>query len=180
MAMTPDLRKLALTAHVTASVGWLGAVAAYLALVLTALSGQDAQTVQAAWIAMEVIARFVIVPLSLAALLSGLVQSQVTAWGLLRHYWVLAKLLLTLVATTVLLLHLPAVSHFAGVAAGTTAPNLGGLRGELLHAGGGLLVLLATTALSVYKPAGLTPYGWRKQQEQRTTSRPGSVAPRGK
>jgi hypothetical protein len=29
MTMTPGLRKFALTAHVTSSVGWLGAVAAF-------------------------------------------------------------------------------------------------------------------------------------------------------
>jgi len=28
------------------------------------------------------------------------------------------------------------------------------------------LVLLVTTTLSIYKPAGVTPYGWRKQRER--------------
>src|SRR5205823_3537878 len=42
----------------------------------------------------------------------------------------------------------------------------GGLGGDLFHPGVGLLVLLAITVLNVYKPAGLTPYGWRKQREQ--------------
>ena len=95
-----------------------------------------------------------------------------TPWGLFRHYWVLVKLLLTVFATIILLLHMPTVSYFAGVAAETDSANLGGLRGELLHAGGGLLVLLVTTTLSVYKPRGMTPYGWRKQHEQRTVSQP--------
>jgi hypothetical protein len=39
MAMTPRLRKFALTAHVTSSVGWLGAVAAFLALAVAGLTG---------------------------------------------------------------------------------------------------------------------------------------------
>jgi hypothetical protein len=34
------------------------------------------------------------------------------------------------------------------------------------HAAGGLLVLLAATTLSVYKPWGMTPYGRRKQYER--------------
>ena len=165
MTMAPGLRTLALTAHVTASVGWLGAVVAYLALVVAALTSREAQTVRAAWVAMELIGWFVLVPLSFAALLTGLIQSLGTTWGLVRHYWVLFKLLLTVVATAVLLLHMPTVSYFAGLAAATDGAGLGGLRGELLHAGGGLLVLLVTTTLSVYKPRGLTPYGWRKQRE---------------
>jgi hypothetical protein len=166
MTMSPGVRKLALTAHVTSSVGWLGAVVAYLALVVAALTRQDAQTVRAAWVALELTGWFAIVPLSLASLLTGLVQSLGTPWGLFRHYWVLFKLLLTVLATIILLLHMPTVSLLAGVAAQTDSATLGGLRGELLHAGGGLLVLLVVTTLGVYKPRGLTPYGWRKQHEQ--------------
>jgi hypothetical protein len=126
--------------------------------------------VRAAYLAMALIILFVIVPLSLAALLAGLVQALGTAWGLFRHYWILAKFLLTIGATIVLLLHMPSVSHFAGVAAETDGADRGGLRGELLRAGGGLLVLLVATILSVYKPRGLTPYGWRKQHQQRPVS----------
>ena len=47
-----------------------------------------------------------------------------------------------------------------------------GLRSYLLHSGGGLLALLVTTVLAVYKPQGLTPYGWRKQSEPSKLSRP--------
>ncbi len=71
--MAPGLRKLALTAHVTVSVGWLGAVVAYLALVIAALSSRDTSNVRAVWTALEVTIRFAIVPLAVAALLSGLV-----------------------------------------------------------------------------------------------------------
>jgi hypothetical protein len=31
-------------------------------------------------------------------------------------------------------------------------------------------VLLVITALNVYKPPGMTRYGWRKQHEERTVS----------
>jgi hypothetical protein len=166
MTMTPGLRKFVLTAHVASSVGWLGAVVAYLALAVAALTNQDAQTVRAAWIAMGLTGRFVIVPLSLASLLIGLIQSLSTPWGLFRHYWVLAKFLLTVFATVILLLHMPTVSYFASVAVETDNANLDGLWGELLHAGGGLLVLLVNTTLSVYKPGGMTRYGRRKQHAE--------------
>ena len=166
MTMTPGLRRFVLTAHVASSVGWLGAVVAYLALAVAALTNQDAQTVRAAWIAMGLTGRFVIVPLSLASLLIGLIQSLSTPWGLFRHYWVLVKFLLTVFATVILLLHMPTVSYFASVAVETDNANLDGLWGELLHAGGGLLVLLVNTTLSVYKPGGMTRYGRRKQHAE--------------
>jgi hypothetical protein len=124
---------------------------------------------------MELIGWCVIIPCSLAALLTGLVQSLATEWGLFRHYWVLAKFLLTIGATGVLLMHMPAVSRMSGVAAETTlfSADLGAPRIQLaVHAGGGLLVLLATTILSVFKPWGMTPYGRRQQDERRQASQP--------
>lgn len=165
--MPPRLRKLALTAHVTTSVGWLGAVAGFLALAIAGLASRDDQTVRAAYVAMDVTAGFVIAPLALAALLTGLVQALGTDWGLFRHYWVVVKLVVTVVATLVLLLQLEPISHLATVAAETTL-GAGDLREARLslvaHAGGGLLVLLVPTTLSLYKPRGLTRYGHRKQQ----------------
>lgn len=162
MIMSPGLRKFALTAHVTSSVGWVGAVIAFLALVVAALTSEDAQTVRAVWIALELAGWYAIVPLALASLLTGLVVSLGTKWGLFRHYWVLFKLLLTLLATIILLLHMPSLSFLADLAAKADTVNPDGLRGELIHSGGGLLVLLVTTVLSVYKPPGMTPYGQRK------------------
>ena len=53
MTMTPRLYKFALTAHVTSSIGWFGAVAAFLALSIAGMIGQDTQLVRAAYLAME-------------------------------------------------------------------------------------------------------------------------------
>src|SRR3990170_4099331 len=117
MSMTLRLRKLALTAHVTSSVGWLGSVGGFLALAVAGLTSQDSQLVRATYLAMELTGWFVIVPLSLASLLTGLVQSLGTEWGLFRHYWILVKLLITILATIVLLVHMQPISHMAGVAA---------------------------------------------------------------
>jgi hypothetical protein len=175
MTMTPRLRKLALTAHVMSAVGSLGSVAVFLALAVAGLTSQDAQMVRAAYLAMEFTAWYVIVPLAFASLLTGLVQSLGTQWGLFRHYWVLAKLLLTVLTIIVLLLQMEGISYMAGVAAETTlsGADLLGLRRSLrFHAAGGLLVLLVTTTMSVYKPRGMTRYGWRKQHEQRALSQP--------
>jgi len=174
MIMPPRLRKFMLTAHITFSLGWIGAVVAYLALVVAAMISQDAQILRALWIAMELTGSFAIVPLALASLLTGLVMSLGTKWGLFRYYWVLISLVLTIFATGVLLEHMQTVSSFAGVATATERVDVGvlrgGLPGELLHAGVGLLVLLVIEVLNVYKPRGMTRYGWRKQHEQRTVS----------
>jgi hypothetical protein len=172
MIMAPGRRKFALAAHITASVSFIGAAHAYLGLGISAVTSEDAQTVRAAWIAMEVIGWYVIVPLAFAALLSGLVQALGTPWGLFRHYWVLITFLLTISATIILLLHMPSVSALADVAREADSATLDRLGGDLFHAGGGLLVLLVITALNVYKPRGLTPYRWRKQHERRAVSQP--------
>lgn len=164
--MTPSLRKFALIAHITSSVGWVGTVVAYLALVVATQTSQDPQTVRAAWIAMEWTGWFAIVPLALSSLLTGLIMSLGTRWGLFRHYWVLFKLLLTIIAIIVLMLNMQTVSFLAGVAAEADSTDLGGLPSQFFHPGAGLLVLLLIMFLSVYKPRGITAYGWRKLQEQ--------------
>lgn len=166
MTMTPRLRKFVLTIHLTSSVGWTGAVVTYMALGVSAARSRDAQTVVAAWIAMESTGWFVIVPMALAALLTGLVISLGTSWGLFRHYWVLITLVLTILSTVVLLLHMPTVSVLADAAREADGADLSGLGGDLVHPGLGLVVLLVITVLNVYKPRGLTPYGWRKQRER--------------
>ncbi len=164
------LRKFALTVHVTSSVGWLGAVAGFLALAVIGLIGQDDQVVRAVYLVMDLIAWYVIGPLCLASVLTGLVSSLSTTWGLFRHYWVVLKILITIPSSLMLVVHMPPINYIAGVAAKAplSIADLRGLKIQLMvEAGAALLVLLVATALSVYKPKGITRYGWRKQQEQR-------------
>ena len=168
MIMSPGLRKFALAVHLTVSIGWMGAVAAYLALDVTTVTSQDAQTLRAAYIAMESIARSIIVPLALAALVTGLVMSLGTKWGLFRHYWVAISLVLTVVATIVLLSETQTISSLADVASdpATSSHELRALPSTLPHSVGGTVVLLVILVLNIYKPPGLTRYGWRKQQQR--------------
>ena len=130
---------------------------------------------RSAYLAMDLTAWFVIVPLGLASPLTGLVSSLGTRWGLIRHYWIVVKLLLTIPATIVLLVHMKPISYLAGIATETTltsADLVDKLRIQMVAvAGAALLVLLVTTALSVYKPRGRTRYGRRKLHEQRAPSR---------
>lgn len=173
MTLTPRLRKFVLTTHITASVGWLGAVAGFLALAITGLASRDAQTVRAAYLAMELVGWFVIVPFSLVALLTGLVHSLGTEWGLFRHYWVMTKFLLTIISVLILFMYTQTLSTLGDLAADMTL-SIDDLRNPspVLHATGGLLVLIVAATLSVYKPWGLTRYGRRKQQEEQEMSPP--------
>jgi hypothetical protein len=156
--MSPRTRKLMLTAHITSSVGWCGALMVFLAHALVALTSPQEQVVRAMSIAMGLTAWLVIMPLSLATLATGIAQALGTAWGLVRHYWVLFKLILTAVATIVLLLKLGPISSLADAAAAATFSSSDhvGIRTSLaLHAAAGLVVLLAAAVLGIYKPAGL-------------------------
>jgi hypothetical protein len=171
VTMTDGVRKFALTAHVISSVGWLGAVSGFLALAVAGLTSQDADMVRAAYLAMDLTGWFVIVPLSVASLITGIIQALGTTWGLFRHYWVLIKLVITILATILLLLHMRPTTYLAGVATETTlsSTDLRAVRIQLVgDAAAALVALLVATTLSVYKPRGLTPYG-RRHHARRTT-----------
>ena len=167
--MPPAVHKLVLAAHLTVSIGWIGAVAGYMVLDVTTATSRDAQTLRAAYLAMDSIARSVIVPLALAGLVTGIVISLGTRWGLFRHYWVLVSLVLTVLATVVLLLETDTIRSLAAMAAdpATSPEELRRLGSTLAHSVGGTVVLLVILVLNVYKPRGLTRYGWRRQQERR-------------
>jgi len=167
--MTRNVRKLALVAHVVTSVGWIGAIAAFLVLALGGLNSQDAALVRASYAAMEVIAWWILLPLAVASLVTGLIMSFGTKWGLLRHYWVVTKLVLTLIAVGVLLVKMKPISELGGLARqGPLGVDHVGQEGLslVLHAVGGILILLANTSLAFYKPAGMTRYGRRKETKQ--------------
>jgi hypothetical protein len=160
-----NLSKLVLTAHIVTSIGWLGAVLGYLALDVVATVGIDVAAVRAAFFGMDVTIRYVIVPLAITSVFIGVANALTTPWGLLRHYWVLVKLLLTLFAMTVLLLEVQKVSDMAQLASANADPR--DIPGSLPHSAGGLVVLLVIAFLSVYKPKGFTRYGWRQVTRSR-------------
>ena len=167
MTLSLDARRLALTLHVTASVGWLGAVVVFLAIAAVGLTSEDAATVRGVYLVMRPAAWFALVPLASFSLLTGIVQSLVTPWGLIRHYWVLFKLLITVFSTFVLLVYMQTFTAMAEIAA---APSVELVRvrnpSPALHASLALVLLFVATMLGVYKPRGMTPYGRRKEGER--------------
>jgi hypothetical protein len=168
MTMTPAVRRLALTAHVVSSVGWLGAVTVFLALAVSGMASDEPQMVRADYLVMNSITWFVIVPLCVASVLTGFASSLGTTLGLFRHYWILIKLLITVPATVALFVHIQPIGLISRIAAERAVTGAdSGLQIQMLAAAGAALVaLLVATVISIYKPRGLTQYGWRKQQER--------------
>lgn len=155
-------RKFVLTSHVLSSVGWAGAVAVFVVLDIAALLSADHELGRVLWLALKATTWSFIIPLAFASLTTGIVSSLGTAWGLFRHYWVIFKLVLTFVATVVLLLYTQTIDAVASMAsdpamAGSDFPS------ALLHTGGGLLVLVLIAILGIFKPRGMTRYGQRRR-----------------
>jgi hypothetical protein len=167
MIMGPGFRKFALTAHVITSVGWLGAALAFLAIASVGVTSPDARTVRGAYLVMESAAWRVLVPFAFASLLTGIVMSLGTTWGLFRHYWVVLKLLITVFSTIILLIYMKTFRQMAAVAADPGADiELVRNASPVLHATLASVLLIVATVLAVYKPQGLTAYGRRRQHEQ--------------
>lgn len=165
MRASQRVRKALLALHVASSVGWMGAVLMYLALGVAGVVSDDTALVTAVYLAMSWAAWLVLVPLALASLVTGGVQSLVSPWGLMRHYWVTVKLVLTLVATGVLVAYTQTLSTFADVASRVplVAGDLEVLRSPsvIVHTTGALMLLIGALVLAVYKPRGLTRHGQR-------------------
>lgn len=172
--MSPRLGKLVLTSHIIFSVGWFGAVTVFLILAITGLTSQNTQLARSAYLIMELSGWFVIVPFCFASLITGIIQALATKYGLFKHYWIVVKLILTIVATVLLLLHMSPISYMAGLAEKTTFSNSQevALRIQLIaDAGAAILLLLATTTISVYKPWGKIQYTQKHQEKDIATKK---------
>ena len=182
MTLSPGIRKAVLAIHLTTSVGWLGAVVAYVPLDVTVAVSDDPVAVRSAWAAMWLIAAAVIAPLALAALMTGILIAAGTRWGLFRYWWVVVSLVLTIVAVLVLVQEVSVIGRAAATAmtSTTSSAQILALQPTLPHSIGGLLVLLVIQWLNVFKPQGLTPYGSRRQQEEqeRLRARAAGTLPR--
>ncbi len=156
-------RKIWLIAHVAVSVGWLGLTLGILTLGLTGKFSGDAPTARAAYLAMRVFADWLLIPVSLLSLVTGVVLALGTPWGLLRYRWVVIKFWLTLAATLASIFALRTFIHDAAgaVAAGDARPS-GQTQHILVVAPSvALTIYLFATILSILKPWGPTKRGIR-------------------
>lgn len=170
LMMTPTPRRTLLTAHIVVSVGWLGAVASFLAMNIAALTTSRAELARSMYVAMDVTGLYVIVPASVLTVLTGIVQGMSTQWGVWRHRWVATKLVLGILATIALLLHqFTAVSTAAHHAEHGMDPHPFGVQ-LVADASLASVLLLVATILSVFKPWGLTRHGQRTRDQSAPTA----------
>jgi hypothetical protein len=154
------VRRTTLVVHVAASAGWLGLTLGLLALALAAYTSESASMAEASYRSMEVFTDWLVLPLALLTLTSGLVLSLGTPWGLARHRWVFIKFWLTLATTTASVLVLrPGVDKAAETVAsgGAVAEPRDLLMGPAVS----LTAYVFMTVISVLKPWGPTRRGRR-------------------
>jgi len=155
----PRLRKALLIVHICSSVGWLGAVLSFLVLAIWGLTAPEGGAAQAAYRAMDVIGWRVVVPVAFAALATGLTQGLGSPWGIVRHYWIVMKLVITGLCSGLVLLHMRPTGRLAGAPLDDLMSDAGlhAMRVQLVaDAGLALGALLVAAALAVYKPQGKT------------------------
>jgi hypothetical protein len=146
--LSPRLRRAVLTVHIVASVGLLGDVAAVLAVNVRAATTTDAGFASVSYELMQMFSMVFGIPLSFAALITGLTLGLGSKWGVLRHLWVTAKLVLLL---SVILVGALVI----GPATDEMRDGNGGTETVLIAAAvWDVLALTVATALSVYKPGG--------------------------
>ena len=166
--LSPRLRKFLLAAHVVVSVGWLGIVVTMLVLSIAAATTQEVGMSEAAYVLLDDVSDTLVAPppasFSIAALLTGIVLSLGTRWGLFEHYWVVAKLLLTAAVIFSGIFLVDRWLQQASAAPGGTAPTLL-IYASVVH----LLMLVAATVISVYKPWGKTKRGRREAVPRHAT-----------
>lgn len=169
MPMPRRVRKNLLTLHVITSVTWLGLDLAFLVLGITGLVTSDPATRHGAYLTLGVLSDTLLIPVSLGALITGLLLGIGTRWGLLRHYWVATKLVLTLIAVGLVLFSMRntiagAVDLMATVPAeNALAVDTGRVGLNLVIAPSvGLVIYVSSVVLSVFKPWGKTAYGARR------------------
>ncbi|MEU8307867.1 hypothetical protein AB0C84_30310 [Actinomadura sp. NPDC048955] len=149
----PPVRKTVTVVHVVASVALLGEVWGLVLLNLTAALTDDATLAHSAYRLMGVLVFGGGIPLSLTALVTGVALATGSAWGLARHYWVLAKLVLLIaVILAGMLLFTPGA--MADATAGGAPAAAGRQWEQVAVVSCQLAMLLTATTLSVFKPRG--------------------------
>src|SRR5829696_3927491 len=100
MKLSPRWRKLLLTIHVASAVSVLGTDLVLLVLGISSVRGAYPQTI---YPAAHLVATWLLAPLALVALGTGVLLGSLTQWSLLRYWWVTIKLALTAILTGVIL-----------------------------------------------------------------------------
>ncbi|MEV0649552.1 hypothetical protein AB0I28_30275 [Phytomonospora sp. NPDC050363] len=159
MQLTRKARRAAVVVHSAASAAWLGLTVGLLALGVRAYTSGSPDIVTFSYRAMDVFGEYVLIPAALATLISGVVLSLGTPWGLLRHKWVAVKFVLTMITVGLVAFSMsPGLSEKAALAAaGTPVVDVNLIVAPTVA----LSTYVFMLALSILKPWGMTPHGRR-------------------
>src|SRR5690606_32084843 len=146
--LSPFSKRLVLTIHIMVSVSLLGDSAGYLAVAIRGAVTDDPLLAHASYQMLQMFAFVFGIPLSFAALLTGLLLGLGTGWGVFRYPWVTTKLILIISVIAVGALVLD-----SGMSAMLTGS--GGAEGQLIAgAAYDVIALVVATVLAVFKPGG--------------------------
>ena len=139
------MRRAVLTAHILCSVALLGDVAGFLAVAIRAATTDDPALEAASYELLEMFSLVFGIPLSFGALITGVLLTRVSKWGIRRHRWVTVKL--GLIVSVILM-----GSFVLGPT--TASMQQGGDAGLALILGSAydVLALSLAVGISVYKP----------------------------
>ncbi|MGQ0773365.1 MAG: hypothetical protein ACT4NY_02940 [Pseudonocardiales bacterium] len=159
--LKPRARKVWLTAHIASSVGWLGAAYTMLVLGTTALISDRTGFRVALYEVMHLFDRAVNIPLAAIMLITGLVGALGTPWRLVKHWWVLGKLILSVTALVVTPpLSVPRLIFMIETL--PTGATTGSTAGQIVTISVCTVLTLTTvTTISVFKPWGHTRWAQR-------------------
>lgn len=158
--LTRRTRKTVLVAHVGASGTWLGAVTSNLFIGISAVATGRADLADAYYVTMDRLVNNLMPAAALTTLATGLLLALGTKWGLLRHYWIMAKF--SLAIATVLVGFVVIDGAVQDTIAARAAASPATASDLLLPAIVATPVMLASaTTLSITKPWGRTRLGRR-------------------
>ncbi len=151
MKLSPWQHKLLLTVHVTAAVSLVGTDLVLVALGVSGVRGADPRAVYPAAYLVEA---WLVAPLVVVALGTGVLQAVLSSWGLVRYWWVTIKLVTTAVFTgLVVFLLVPKLAASAGAATAGEAFTAAERLPLAIVPAFAVAVLALNVALGVYKPA---------------------------
>jgi len=160
-------RKVWLTLHIGIGVGWLGVGLGMLFLSIVGMTTDRHEVRHHTYALMESFDLALAIPSAFLAIFTGAVVSLGTPWGLVKHRWVLAKLIIAL--------SLPVLSTFESTWVEVLVERTEDPAAEPGRTGIQLIGILAVfltllwtaTILSVFKPGGRTRWGRRESTRGR-------------
>jgi hypothetical protein len=151
--------------HAVTSAAWLGVAVMFVALSGLALSAANVRDAQTIYETMAFFDQTMLPMATMAATTSGFALGVTTQWGIVRHWWVLIKVVLSFAVLGIAFgfLH-DALERAAAEAADLAA--VGGAVADVTSSGqvvlGGFMLALVSLVgamlLSLYKPRGMTPW----------------------